>query len=101
MEQTDNSTERLHSIYADVEAKIAVLSADKRVVFYVNARHGSHSAVFGGRAGIAVSTIREAPSVRDFILGVLLADYSFNGRGHDGDRLAEDEIDSIFIEEHY
>jgi hypothetical protein len=32
---------------------------------------------------------------------VLLADYSFNGRGHDGDRLAEDEIDGIEIEEYF
>jgi hypothetical protein len=64
MEQTDKLTESLHSLYADVEAKLAPIGADKRVVFYIIARHGTHSAVFGGRAGIAVSTIREAPSVR-------------------------------------
>src|SRR5215510_10565661 len=100
MEQPDKFAERPQSLYAEAEAQLAMLGDDQRVVFYITARHGAHSADFGGRAGIAVSTIRQAPSLRDFILG-LLANYSFNGPRGDGDRIDEDEIDNIQIEEHF
>jgi hypothetical protein len=69
-------------------------------VFYITDARTGHSWPFGAHGGIAVSVIREAPSVRDFILG-LLARHSFNGPRGDGDRIDEDKIGAIIIEEYY
>lgn len=52
------------------------------------------------RDGIDPATIREASSLRDYILG-LLDRHRFNGPRGDCDKMDEDDIASIEFEEHY
>ena len=89
-----------HSLYAEAEAQLAAFGADQKVMIHINIAETGRDATLGACNGFAVSAIREAPSLRDFILAQLDR-HTFNGPRGDNDKHDDDQIARIEIEEYY